>query len=97
MLDKGSDRARFTEVDILSYQDTLFPDAGSQPVRALPDRRQLRLHLRRGTGLVRAVRDPLAPRPVDPIDGYIVAPSTPIEPALRLRLPSLPADRRTRA
>jgi pectinesterase len=29
MLDKGSDRARLTEVDILSYQDTLFPDAGS--------------------------------------------------------------------
>jgi pectinesterase len=28
MLDKGSDRARLTEVDILSYQDTLFPDAG---------------------------------------------------------------------
>jgi pectinesterase len=25
MLDKGSDRARLTEVDLLSYQDTLFP------------------------------------------------------------------------
>jgi pectinesterase len=78
MLDKGSDRARLTEVDILGYQDTLFPDAG----RSLFERCLITgsydfIFGAGGPGST--VRDPLAPRPVDPVDGYIVAPSTPIE------------------
>jgi pectinesterase len=79
MLDKGSDRARFTQVDILSYQDTLFPDAG----RALFERCLIAGSYDFIFGAGRAWFEQCEirsrPRPVDPVDGYIVAPSTPID------------------
>lgn len=79
MLDKGSDRARLTEVDILGYQDTLFPDAG----RGLFERCLITGSYDFIFGAGRAwfehceIRS--RPRPVDPVDGYVVAPSTPID------------------
>ncbi|MBB5770051.1 pectinesterase [Brevundimonas vesicularis] len=79
MMDKGSDRAVVRNCDILSYQDTLFPDAGATLFenclitgsydfifgggRAWFERCEIRSRL----------------RPADPVEGYIVAPSTPIE------------------
>lgn len=79
MLAKGSDRARLTDVDILSYQDTLFPDAG----RSLFERCLIAGSYDFIFGAGRAYFDQCEirslPRPVDPIDGYIVAPSTPID------------------
>jgi pectinesterase len=81
MLDKGSDRARFTDVDVLSYQDTLFPDAG----RALFERCLIAGSYDFIFGAGRAWFEQCEirsrARPVDPVDGYIVAPSTPIEQA----------------
>ena len=79
MLDKGSDRARLTETDILSYQDTLFPEAG----RSLFERCLIAGSYDFIFGAGRAWFEDCEirslPRPVDPVDGYIVAPSTPIE------------------
>jgi len=79
MMDKGSDRAAVVDCDILSYQDTLFTDAGATLFercmiagsydfifgggRAWFERCEIRSRL----------------RPVDPVEGYITAPSTPIE------------------
>ncbi len=81
MMDKGSDRAAVVDCDILSYQDTLFPDAGATLFercliagsydfifgggRAWFDRCEIRSRL----------------RPADPVEGYITAPSTPIDQA----------------
>ncbi|KRA60092.1 hypothetical protein ASD79_07560 [Caulobacter sp. Root655] len=79
MLDKGSDRARLTEVDILGYQDTLFPDAG----RGLFERCLIAGSYDFIFGAGRAWFEDCEirsrPRPADPVDGYVVAPSTPIE------------------
>lgn len=79
ILDKGSDRARLREVDILSYQDTLFPDAG----RALFERCLIAgsYDFIFGAGLAwfEGCEIRSRPRPVDPVDGYIAAPSTPVE------------------
>lgn len=79
MMDKGADRAVVRNCDILSYQDTLFPDAGATLFenclitgsydfifgggRAWFERCEIRSRL----------------RPADPVEGYIAAPSTPIE------------------
>lgn len=79
MLDKGSDRARFTKVDLLSYQDTLFPDSG----RSLFDRCLITgsydFIFGAGAAFFKDCEIRSRPRPVDPIDGYIVAPSTRID------------------
>lgn len=79
MLDKGSDRARFTEVDLLSYQDTLFPDAGSSLFERCLVTGSYDFICGAGRALFRDCEIRSRPRPVDPIDGYIVAPSTAIE------------------
>jgi len=78
MLDKGSDRARFSEVNVLGYQDTLFPDAG----RALFERCLITgsydFIFGAGAAFFRDCEIRSRPRPVAPVDGYIAAPSTPI-------------------
>ena len=79
MMDKGADRAVIRNCDILSYQDTLFPDAGA----TLFDRCLIAGSYDFIFGGARAwferceIRSRL--RPADPVEGYIVAPSTPIE------------------
>jgi len=78
MLDKGSDRARLTEVDILSYQDTLFPDAGSSLFERCLITGSYDFIFGAGRAYFEACEIRSRPRPVDPVDGYIVAPSTPI-------------------
>lgn len=79
MLDKGSNRARFTEVDLLSYQDTLFPDAGSSLFERCLVTGSYDFIFGAGRALFRDCEIRSRPRPVDPVDGYIVAPSTSIE------------------
>lgn len=79
MLDKGSDRARFTEVDLLGYQDTLFPDAGSSLFERCLVTGSYDFIFGGGQALFHKCEIRSRPRPVDPIDGYIVAPSTSIE------------------
>lgn len=78
MLDKGSDRARLTEVDILSYQDTLFPDAGSSLFERCLITGSYDFIFGAGRAYFQDCEIRSRPRPVEPIDGYIVAPSTPI-------------------
>ena len=78
MLDKGSDRARLTEVDILSYQDTLFPDAGSSLFERCLITGSYDFIFGAGRAYFQDCEIRSRPRPVDPIDGYIVAPSTPL-------------------
>lgn len=81
MMDKGSDRAVIRNCDILSYQDTLFPDAGA----TLFDRCLITGSYDFIFGGGRAwferceIRSRL--RPADPVEGYIAAPSTPLEQA----------------
>lgn len=82
MLDKGSDRARFTEVDLLGYQDTLFPDAGISLFERCLITGSYDFIFGGGQALFRDCEIRSRPRPVDPIDGYIVAPSTSIERAV---------------
>jgi len=79
MLDKGSDRARLTEVDILSYQDTLFPDAGRSLFERCLIAGSYDFIFGAGRAWFEQCEIRSRPRPVDPIDGYIVAPSTPID------------------
>jgi pectinesterase len=79
MLDKGSDRARLTEVDILSYQDTLFPDAGRSLFERCLITGSYDFIFGAGIAYFRDCEIRSRPRPVDPIDGYIVAPSTRID------------------
>jgi pectinesterase len=79
MLDKGSDRAHLTNVDILSYQDTLFPDAGSSLFEGCLITGSYDFIFGAGRAYFQRCEIRSRPRPVDPIDGYIVAPSTPID------------------
>jgi pectinesterase len=79
MLAKGSDRARLTEVDILSYQDTLFPDAGRSLFERCLIIGSYDFIFGAGRAYFEGCEIRSRPRPVDPLDGYIVAPSTPIE------------------
>jgi pectinesterase len=79
MLAKGSDRARFTEIDILSYQDTLFPDAGRSLFERCLITGSYDFIFGAGRAYFEGCEIRSRPRPVDPLDGYIVAPSTPIE------------------
>lgn len=79
MLDKGSDRARLTEVDILSYQDTLFPDAGRSLFERCLIAGSYDFIFGAGRAFFRDCEIRSEPRPVDPVDGYVVAPSTPID------------------
>jgi len=79
MLDKGSDRARLTEVDILGYQDTLFPDAGRSLFERCLIAGSYDFIFGAGRAWLEQCEIRSRPRPVDPVDGYIVAPSTPIE------------------
>ena len=79
MLDKGSDRARLTQVDLLSYQDTLFPDAGSAIFERCLVTGSYDFIFGAGRALFHDCEIRSRPRPVDPVDGYIVAPSTRID------------------
>lgn len=79
MLDKGSDRARFRQVDILSYQDTLFPDAGRSLFERCLIVGSYDFIFGAGRAFFRECEIRSLPRPVDPVDGYVVAPSTPID------------------
>ncbi|PZR34338.1 pectinesterase family protein [Caulobacter segnis] len=79
MLDKGSDRARLSEVDILSYQDTLFPDAGSSLFERCLVTGSYDFIFGAGRALFDQCEIRSLVRPVDPVEGYIVAPSTPID------------------
>ena len=79
MLDKGSDRARLREVDILGYQDTLFPDAGTSLFERCLITGSYDFIFGAGRALFRDCEIRSRPRPVDPVEGYIVAPSTPID------------------
>lgn len=79
MLDKGSDRAKLTEADILGYQDTLFPDAGSSLFQRCLITGSYDFIFGAGRAYFDHCEIRSRPRPVDPVDGYIVAPSTPID------------------
>lgn len=79
MLDKGSDGARLSDVDILGYQDTLFPDAGTSLFERCLVTGSYDFIFGAGQALFRHCEIRSRPRPVDPVDGYIVAPSTPID------------------
>ena len=79
MLDKGSDRARLTQVDLLSYQDTLFPDAGRSLFERCLITGSYDFIFGAGAAFFRDCEIRSRPRPVDPIDGYVVAPSTRID------------------
>jgi pectinesterase len=79
MLDKGSDRAAIVECDILSYQDTLFPDAGTALFDHCLITGSYDFIFGAGRAWFEACEIRSRPRPVDPVDGYIVAPSTPID------------------
>lgn len=81
MLDKGSNRARLTEIDLLGYQDTLFPDAGSSLFERCLVTGSYDFIFGGGQALFRDCEIRSRPRPVDPTEGYIVAPSTSIEHA----------------
>lgn len=79
MLDRGAERSVIRDCDILGYQDTLFANVGA----ALFDRCLIvgSYDFIFGAGRVwfegceiRSRR-----RPVDPVEGYIAAPSTPID------------------
>lgn len=78
MLDKGSDRARLTRVDMLGYQDTLFPDAGHTLFERCLITGSYDFIFGAGRAYFDACEIRSRPRPVEPVDGYIVAPSTPI-------------------
>ncbi len=67
------------EVDILGYQDTLFPDAGRSLFERCLITGSYDFIFGSGVAWFEACEIRSRPRPVDPIDGYIVAPSTPIE------------------
>jgi len=83
MLDRGSDRTVIRDCDILGYQDTLFPNVGS----ALFERSLIvgSYDFIFGAGRVwfEACEIRSRPRPVatveGPVEGYIAAPSTPID------------------
>ncbi len=79
MLDKGSDRAVIRDCDILSYQDTLFPDAGTALFERCLIVGSYDFIFGAGRAWFEACEIRSRPRPVDPVDGYIVAPSTPID------------------
>jgi pectinesterase len=79
MLDKGSDRARFTEIDLLSYQDTLFPDAGRSLFERCLIAGSYDFIFGAGVAWFEGCEIRSLSRPVEPVDGYIVAPSTPID------------------
>jgi len=79
MLDKGSDRARLSDVDILSYQDTLFPDAGRSLFERCLIAGSYDFIFGAGRAFFRDCEIRSLQRPVDPVDGYVVAPSTPID------------------
>ena len=79
MLAKGSDRARLTQVDILGYQDTLFPDAGRGLFERCLITGSYDFIFGAGRAWFEGCEIRSRPRPVDPVDGYIVAPSTPID------------------
>jgi pectinesterase len=79
MLAKGSERARLIDTDILSYQDTLFPDAGSSLFERCLIKGSYDFIFGAGRAYFEGCEIRSRPRPVDPVDGYIVAPSTPIE------------------
>lgn len=78
MLGQGSDRAVVRDCDILGYQDTLFADQGT----AVFERCRITgsYDFIFGAGRVWfegcEIRSRL--RPVDPVEGYVTAPSTPI-------------------
>jgi pectinesterase len=79
MLDKGSDRARFTEVDLLGYQDTLFPEAGRSLFERCLITGSYDFIFGAGAAFFQDCEIRSRRRPVDPIDGYVVAPSTRID------------------
>ena len=79
MLDKGSDLASLVDCDILSYQDTLFPNAGSTLFERCLIVGSYDFIFGAGRAWFEACEIRSRPRPVDPIDGYIVAPSTPVD------------------
>lgn len=81
MLDKGSDRAVVVRCDIMSYQDTLFPDAGATLFDRCLITGSYDFIFGAGRAWFERCEIRSRPRPVDPVEGYIVAPSTPIEQA----------------
>lgn len=99
MLDNGSDRASLIDCDILSYQDTLFPNAGSTLFERCLIVGSYDFIFGAGRAWFEDCEIRSRPRPVDPVDGYIVAPSTPIDKPFgfvfhRCRLTKEPGVRR---
>lgn len=79
MMDKGSDRAAVVGCDIVSYQDTLFPDAGATLFERCMIAGSYDFIFGAGRAWFEACEIRSRTRPVDPVDGYITAPSTPID------------------
>jgi pectinesterase len=79
MMDKGSDHAAVVGCDIVSYQDTLFPDAGATLFERCMIAGSYDFIFGAGRAWFEACEIRSRTRPVDPVDGYITAPSTPID------------------
>ncbi|WP_292154350.1 pectinesterase family protein [Brevundimonas sp.] len=79
MLAEGSDRAVISDCDILGYQDTLFADSGMAAFERCRITGSYDFIFGAGRVWFEACEIRSRPRPVDPVDGYVTAPSTPLE------------------
>jgi pectinesterase len=77
MLDRGSDRSVIRDCDILGYQDTLFPHVGAALFECCLIVGSYDFIFGAGRVWFEGCEIRSRPRPVDPVDGYVVAPSTP--------------------
>ncbi len=76
MLDQGSDRAVFEDVDVIGHQDTLFCDAGRSRFRDCHISGSVDFIFGAGTVLLQSCRIHSRHRPGKERQGYIAAPST---------------------
>jgi len=79
MMDKGSDRAAVVDCDILSYQDTLFTDAGATLFERCLIAGSYDFIFGGGRAWFEQCEIRSRLRPADPVEGYITAPSTAVE------------------
>ena len=79
MLAEGSDRAVISDCDILGYQDTLFTDAGTAVFERCRITGSYDFIFGAGRVWFEGCEIRSRPRPVDPVDGYVAAPSTPLD------------------
>jgi pectinesterase len=79
MLAEGSDQAVIRDCDILGYQDTLFADGGTAVFEQCRITGSYDFIFGAGRVWFEGCEIRSRPRPVDPVDGYVTAPSTPLD------------------